>query len=146
MPESWMQALEWMRSHPDLLWWSGLVSVLMFVGSLLATPVLVAMIPERYFVDPHGWWEGHWFYWPLRIVRNLFGLGLIAVGFAMLVLPGQGILTILLGVLLIEFPGKRRLEVWLIRHRSVARPIAWMRQRANRPPLQIPVAPDDEPE
>jgi len=33
--------------------------------------------------------------------------------------PGPGILTIVLGVMLLNFPGKRRLERWLIRRPMV---------------------------
>jgi hypothetical protein len=57
------------------------------------------------------------------------------MGLAMLVLPGQGILTILIGVMLLDFPGKRRWELWLIRRRGVRHSIDWIRQRAARPPL-----------
>ena len=60
-------------------------------------------------------------------------------GIAMLALPGQGILTILVGITLLNFPGKRRLELRIVRQRRVLRAINWMRAKAKRPPLVLPV-------
>jgi hypothetical protein len=58
-------------------------------------------------------------------------------GVAMLVLPGQGLLTLLMGFLLVDFPGKYRLERWLFARPIVRRPINWLRHRAGRVPLQL---------
>ena len=56
----------------------------------------------------------------------------------MLVLPGQGVLTIVIGLLLMEFPGKTRLERWLVGRPSVLEFVNRMRTRRGRPPLQAP--------
>ena len=53
-------------------------------------------------------------------------------------IPGQGVLTILLGVMLIEFPGKRRWELWLISRPRVHSAVNTIRQRFGRPPIEIP--------
>ena len=42
-------------------------------------------------------------------LRNAVGLVLVTAGLAMLVLPGQGIITLLVGIILMDFPGKHRL-------------------------------------
>jgi len=52
--------------------------------------------------------------------------------------PGQGILTILIGLSLLDFPGKRNLELKLIRLRTVRKAINWIRARAQQPPLELP--------
>jgi hypothetical protein len=56
----------------------------------------------------------------------------------MLLLPGQGVLTILIGIVLLDFPGKYRLERWAVRHRPVYRSINWLRR--GREPIEL----DDE--
>ena len=39
---------------------------------------------------------------------------------------------------LVEFPGKRRLELWIARRSTVQRAIDWLRRKAGRPPLRYP--------
>lgn len=46
----------------------------------------------------------------LIVFKNLFGLVVLILGVAMLVLPGQGMLTILVALVLLDIPGKQRLE------------------------------------
>ena len=63
----------------------------------------------------------------LRIGKNLLGALFVGLGVAMLILPGQGILTILIGLSLLEFPYKRRLELYLISRPPVLRAVNWIR-------------------
>ena len=70
--------------------------------------------------------------------RNALGAVLLAAGIAMLVLPGQGLLTILLGLMLVDFPGKRRAERALVARPNVFEALNWLRAKAGRPPL-LPV-------
>lgn len=74
----------------------------------------------------------------ILIAKNLVGLVLLIAGIAMLVLPGQGLLTIAVGLVLIDFPGKFRLERWLATRRPVWRSLNWLRKRAGRPELTRP--------
>ena len=133
----------WLRAHEFLLGWLGAASVLMFVGSSIAVPWLVVRIPADYFVDRRHlvdrWQPRH----PLvRIAflttKNLCGVVLVLAGVAMLVLPGQGILTILIGLMCLDFPGKFALELWFVRQPRVLGAINWMRAKAHRPPLELP--------
>ena len=70
-------------------------------------------------------------------LKNIFGLGFLILGILMLVLPGQGILTILLGLSLLDFPGKFRLQRRLVSRPSVLSSMNWIRQRAGREPLRL---------
>ena len=65
-------------------------------------------------------------------------LALAGIVLAMPLVPGQGILTILIGLSLLDFPGKRKMELKLIRLRAVRRGINWIRARAQQPPLELP--------
>lgn len=133
----------WIREHPGLMSALGIASILMVALGLVLAPVLVARLPADYFIregtraserrDRHP--VVHLL---LRVLKNLLGGVLVVAGIAMLVLPGQGILTILVGLFLIDGPGKRRLELWLMRRPPVRRTIAWLRRRAGQPPLLLP--------
>lgn len=79
----------------------------------------------------------------LLLLRNVLGVVLIVLGVLMLVLPGQGLLTIIVGLLLLSFRGKRRFERWLISQETVFRGINALRRRAQRPPLLRPHPPRD---
>ena len=71
----------------------------------------------------------------LMIGKNALGFILVVAGIIMLVLPGQGVFTILIGIMLLNFPGKYRLERWIVARRPVLRSINWLRRRAGRAPL-----------
>ncbi len=116
------------------------LSVLMFIGSLIAIPWLIIRLPEDYFVGETRHLSKTRVYHPLvylliRITKNIFGAVFLLMGIAMLVLPGQGILTMLIGLSMMDFPGKYRFERFLISRRSITRAINWIRHKAKRPPL-----------
>ncbi len=125
----------------------GVISGVFFVGTLLAIPIILVRLPANYFDEryPRSWMRDH--HPVLRLIahlaKNLVGAVFLLAGIAMLVLPGQGLLTILIGVSLLDFPGKRRLEARLVGQRSVLKAINAMRQRFARPPLTI--APREDP-
>ena len=61
----------------------------------------------------------------------------LVAGVAMLVLPGQGLLTILIGLMLISFPGKRGLERRIVGRPTILRILNGMRARRSLPPLIV---------
>jgi hypothetical protein len=131
------------EAHAELFGLLGGASVLIFVLSLVSLPWLVARIPEDYFLSPEPYVRYHEFRHPvirflILIIKNIFGIVLLLAGISMLVLPGQGILTIMMGLVLLNFPGKRRFERWLIRKQSISRALNWLRRRAGRAPLLEP--------
>src|SRR5687767_13380085 len=87
----------------------GVASAAMFVGSILAIPWIVRRLPTDYFVRPQRRRS-----LAVTIVRNVFAVVLIALGIAMLVLPGQGIITVLIGLTLLDLPIKHRALRWLL--------------------------------
>lgn len=71
--------------------------------------------------------------------KNLLGALLVALGIVLSVpgVPGQGLLTILLGIMLLDFPGKRSLEYKLVSRPSVLKTINKLRHRFGKPHLVI---------
>ncbi len=125
--------------------WLGLlaaVSALMFVGSLLVIPLVAARIPADYFCAHRRGRTG----WRTRrpvlrlcvlVLKNILGLALFLAGVLMLFLPGQGLLAIFLGIMLMDFPGKYRLERYIISRGPVLRGINWLRTRSRVAPLVV---------
>jgi hypothetical protein len=126
--------------YKDLIIWLGLISMVIFFFSLLSIKWLVGMIPEDYFIrngasktksnNPVLWYF-------VLIFKNLFGYTLIFGGIMMLILPGQGLFTIIIGLLLSNYPGKYKIEKKVIAIPSVLRSINWLRKKTNKPPIKI---------
>jgi hypothetical protein len=135
---------EWFRSQETLWWWLFAAAVAMFVLTPLAVGWFVVRMPADYFCKRRRhrelpWWQRHHLLGPLLfIIKNLVGVVLLVAGLVMLVVPGQGLLTIVVGLLLVEFPGKYRLERWLATRPKVWRSLNWLRQKSGREPLQEP--------
>ncbi|MAE65358.1 MAG: hypothetical protein CMJ18_13890 [Phycisphaeraceae bacterium] len=125
---------DWLSDHHRLLWWMGIASLLTFVGTLVIVPVLIVRIPTDYFVERRRRKPQ---VVVARIGKNVVGAVFVVAGVAMLLLPGQGLITMLIGIMLLDLPGKRRLERWLIGRTAVLRSVNWMRRKANRPPLRV---------
>ncbi len=117
------------------------LSIVGFVGSVIAIPWILVRLPQDYFCErhPRTWLKGH--HPVLRLIalvaKNLVGWILLLGGIAMLFLPGQGLLTILIGVSLMDFPGKRAIERKLVSRPLILEAINRIRQRFDRPPLLI---------
>jgi hypothetical protein len=118
-----------------------ILSVISFIGSLIAIPFLLIRLPPDYFDQryPRTWMQAHH---PLLrvsglVLKNLAGIVFLFAGFLMLFLPGQGVLTMVIGLSLMDFPGKRALERKLVGQPAVLRTINKLREKFNRPPLTV---------
>ena len=127
--------LDWLAPHQQLLLWVGAGSLIIFTLSLLSLPWLVAQIPEDYFLAKPRHLGDRGIIGLL--VKNLIGYGLILAGILMLLLPGQGILTMITGLLLIDYPGKFRLERQIARQPAILKSLNWLRAKAQKPPLSV---------
>ena len=128
----------------EMLIWLTALSMVLFVGTLIAIPFILVRLPADYFDVrvPRPWMEDHHPVLRLlgHIVKNAAGVIFLFAGFLMLFLPGQGVLTMLIGISMLDFPGKRKIEAKLIGQPTVLSVINGMRQKFNKPPLLL--APD----
>lgn len=122
--------------------WLTAISALAFVAGILLVPWLAVRMPADYLVRHSP--QSEYFRrrsamgWVLFALKNLAG-GLIALaGVLMLGTPGPGWGAILVGLALMSFPGKRRLELRLLGSQFVIRSLNAIRARANQPPLEVP--------
>ena len=116
-------------------------SVASAVVSLVACGYVLGRLPADYFVNPaarNRAQDRHPAVYAVLVVgRNLAGYFLIALGVVLSLpgVPGQGILTILMGVMLVDVPGKLRLERWLVTRRPVLAAVNRLRAKVGTPPL-----------
>ncbi len=114
------------------------VSVILIVLSIVLMPWFIARLPADYFCRilsdkrPGRLSPARML---VRVGKNIAGVILVLVGLAMLVLPGQGVITLMVALTLLDFPGKRRVERWLIERPQIRRGLDWLRRRTGKPPF-----------
>lgn len=132
--------LQIFEAYKVLIIWFGSLSLFIFLFSLASIKWLVALIPEDYFINdktskmdsskPVIWYL-------VLILKNIIGYSLILGGIMMLILPGQGLFTIIIGLMLSNYPGKYFIERRFIAIPSILKTINWLREKSNKPPLSL---------
>ena len=125
--------MDWFTQNEIFLAWLGSIALILSLLSPLVIIYFIEKLPADYFIQPHRQQRSH--IHPLAILKNLLGLVLLLSGLAMLVLPGQGLLTILVGLVVMNFPGKKKAELWLMRRPKVSAAINWLRKKGGKPPF-----------
>jgi len=126
--------------HENLIWVFALVSIGTLVISAFLVPYLIIILPADFYAEGdsrHVFQNRPLLRAVFLLVKNALGALLFAAGVLMLFLPGQGILTILAGLALLNFPGKRKLEMRFLHLPKVLGSINWLRTRAGRQPLSF---------
>jgi hypothetical protein len=142
--------IDWLKQYAASFDWSwqGLLLgvglfVVTFAASIVAVSFVLIRLPPTYFQLAHerDFWadRNRAVRWSGMLVKNFFGLLLVLLGVVMSVpgVPGQGVLTILLGLMLMDFPGKRRLEYKIVSRPKVMQAINRLRARFDRPPMVL---------
>jgi hypothetical protein len=132
----------------DTLIWLTALSFVFFISTLIAIPFILVRLSADYFDVrvPRPWMQDHH---PIlrvggHIIKNAAGAVFVFAGFLMLFLPGQGVLTMLIGISMLDFPGKRKIEAKLIGQPTVLSVINSMRKKRGKPPLVL--APEHDPQ
>jgi len=128
---------QWMAVLGELAPWITAISlvfvIITFVAAVFGLPVVLAKLPEDYFVAPQPPGSTR-----NRVLRNLVGWPLLLIGLILIPLPGQGLLTVLAGLVLADVPGKQRMALFLLRQGPIRRAVDTMRDRHGVGPLQVP--------
>ncbi len=131
---------EFVSNYKIYILWLATISLFVFIFSLVSIKWLVALIPTDYFVKKNisKSKKSYSLLWLMSlIVKNIIGYTLILGGILMLVLPGQGLFTILMGLILSNYPGKYTIEKKFISIPSILKTINWLRKKSNKPRLKI---------
>ena len=134
------QISEIILNYKNFILWLGSISFLVFIFSLISIKWLVALIPSDYFIENkrNKYQSSYPLTWLISIIiKNIVGYILIIGGILMLVLPGQGLFTIIIGLMLSNYPGKYFIERKFIAIPSVLKTINWLRKKSNKPPLEV---------
>jgi hypothetical protein len=131
----------------SLTWETALLGAGLFLVSFTVSTALVSFalvkLPANYFHSSHArefWEDKHRAVrWSGVILKNVIGLVLIALGVIMALpgVPGPGVVTILLGLVMMDIPGKRPLETRLVKRPAVLQSINRLRARFDKPPLVL---------
>jgi hypothetical protein len=131
----------------SITWQKVLVGAAIFVGTFFINLGIVSFIlvklPANHFSKSRKtkFWSGpHPLLHAAGIVgKNIAGVLLVALGIILSLpgVPGQGLLTVLLGIMLLDFPGRTRLEQKLLSRPSIVNAINSLRGRFGKPPLQL---------
>jgi hypothetical protein len=123
-----------------LLPWLFGLSVIVFIGSIVIGWFVLIRLPEDYLTRDHSTkvyrFKSKLVNLVIEVVRNLFGVAFLVLGVVMLFTPGQGILSIIVGIELVEFPGKQKLIRKILAYPKVLKAINKLRTKANKPPLR----------
>ena len=117
------------------------VSLVLFIAALILVPALIVRIPADYFCHRHR--QPVMVQHPLirivvAVLKNSLGAILALSGIIMLVTPGQGLITLLVGLMIMNYPGKYALERRLITRLHLLTPLNWLRRRYHVAPLEPP--------
>lgn len=143
LPEFLKPIVDWLEQHPWLVWAGFGLSLTTVLAALVIVPWVIVRIPPDYFAHSRPpetlWRKSH----PalrisMMIAMNVFGLILFLAGFVMLFTPGQGVITMLVGLALVNIPGKRALERWIVARPPVFSALNKLRAKYNHPPLEHP--------
>lgn len=134
----WSTVVDFCIQHAGLLVATSLLTVIL---TLAIVPILITSIPADYFICDKPLKISK--YHPiinvlLKVAKNLLGGVFLCVGFVLLFLPGQGLVMILAGLLIMNYPGKYAIERWLILRLGLLPAINALRSRYGKPPLISP--------
>ena len=126
------------ESYKTLILWLSSVSLFIFLFSLVSMRWLAGLIPSDYFINKEesSFKKKNFFLWCLvLLIKNTIGYSLIIGGIMMLVLPGQGLFTIIIGLMLSNYPGKYYIEKRFIVIPAIFKSINWLRAKSNKAPI-----------
>jgi len=132
---------EFIRAHRPLFIWLTSLSALTFFGTILIILLILIKMSPDYFANPLRSPFMQRRHPVIRFIiillKNSLGIIFFITGFFILFMPGQGLLTMLIGLSLINFPGKRRMERHLVQHPRLLPVINSLRKKAGKEPLRL---------
>lgn len=120
------------------------VFVASFLGSAIGAAVVLCRLPVDHLrrdIGSTDFDRPRWLRALRKVARNALGIFLVLLGVLLSLpgVPGQGLLTILIGVILLDLPGKQRFERRLMTRPAVFAAVNAIRARFGREPLLPPL-------
>ena len=132
--------MNWLASNQEIVVWVATISFVAFIASLLMMPWVLVRLPADYFlVNDSASLVTRRSIKQLLVfaLKNIVGVLLLVLGILMLFLPGPGLLAILIGLVLTNLPGKKRLIAKLLQTPTILVPINRLRESKGCAPFVI---------
>ena len=138
---------ELLANFPGFISWRNIligfaIFLVTFSANLALVSFILVRLPADYFQEKHTEFMADKpaaLRWAAMIGKNALGVLLVVLGILLSIpgVPGQGLLTILLGIMLLDFPGRRNLERKLVSRPSVLNSINKLRRKFDKPALKL---------
>ena len=121
-------------------WWVISGSTILILSVLVLVPLILINLPVNYFSFKENKGIINKLPFPfsliLLVLKNGAGFMLVCFGVILLFIPGQGLLTIFAGLMVMNFPGKRNLELYIVGKMPVLNAINWIRSKAGKEKIE----------
>ena len=141
--------LHFLTSHEHQFVLGIVIFVVSLVASSLGSLFVILRLSENYFHlgenVTFGLDRPRWQRILGKIAKNVLGVCLVVLGLAMALpgVPGQGLLTMFIGIVLLDLPGKRAFERRIISRPSILHACNQLRIRFGKKPFTLAVENDD---
>ena len=132
---------DWISDYNQIIQWAGIVSVFLFFLSLFLLRYVILRLPEDYFITASSISKSH----PkspqkiiVRVAKNAVGVLLTICGIILLFTPGQGMITILIGLCLIDLAIVNQFKKKIINNSQVQKALNWIRTKKSVKPFNFP--------
>lgn len=140
--------IEWLSKFWATTTWGEILLGAAVIGasvllSFAVVSFVMVKIPATYFHSGHQHHflsDKHPLFRGVAIVgKNILGVFLIVLGVILVLpgIPGPGFLTIFIGLILTDIPGKRGLEARIIRRPFILAAVNKLRLKYNKPELEL---------
>lgn len=128
----------WLSIHTGFVVAIGAISFVLLAATLFVTPWFLAQLPHDYFsatpqTSPQSLRRS-----VISFMRTILGILMILLAFAVMLTPGPGLVLLVFGLALCDFPGKHKLLIKLVSQPSVLSALNWLRGKTNKPPFIVP--------
>ena len=135
--------LNWIKTHQSVLVFAGFFSFFMVVAAAVSVPFIINLLSDDYFIKEKRRSNlfsvfDYTIFTVLLLLRNITGILLFLSGFLMLFVPGQGLLTIFISFMFIDFPGKWKLQKRIVKNRKINSVLNWIRRKGGKKEFLIP--------
>lgn len=137
--------IEFLKTHAFQISWGLAIFVVSLICSSIASAFVILRLPENYFDADFDTLQSDHPRWRRilgMVVKNVLGVGLVILGFIMALpgVPGQGLLTMFIGIVLLDLPGKRAIERRVISRPTILQACNRLRNRFGKKPFTISAA------
>ena len=128
---------DWISDYNQIIQWAGIVSVFLLFLSLFLLKYVILRLPEDYFITASSISKS-----PqkiiVRVAKNAVGFLLTICGIILLFTPGQGMITILIGLCLIDLAIVNQFKKKIINNSQVQKALNWIRTKKSVKPFNFP--------